>query len=196
MAILGQQVLKIYLLLIFDKGFQSFLLSKQVKLSVFPFEFMPFESGDALYLQIRLVRSEPASEEFTRSFTLAHNVYHSYQMIIHKDPPNKPSVAQYTRFLCDSPLEVNTFYLRLFGVVGEVSAGQSPVLRVPKVSPRVVRHLQGVPDEDPQGGWMWLLHGTVWRLSVRGTAGGSNTAETWHQVLSFTWESEQIWKVG
>lgn len=56
-------------------------------------------------LEIRLVRSEPASEEFTRSFTPAHNVYHSYQMIIHKDPPNKPSVAQYTRFLCDSPLE-------------------------------------------------------------------------------------------
>lgn len=157
---------------------------------------MPSESGDALYLQIRLVRSEPASEEFTRSFTPAHNVYHSYQMIIHKDPPNKPSVAQYTRFLCDSPLEVNTFYLRLFGVVGEVSAGQSPVLRVPKVSPRVVRHLQGVPDEDPQGGWMWLLHGTVWRLSVRGTAGGRNNAETWHEVLSYTWESEKIWKVG
>lgn len=96
---------------------------------------MTSESGDALYLQIRLVRSEPASEEFTRSFKQAHSVYHSYQMKIHKDPPDKPSVAQYTRFLCDSPLEVNTFYLRLFGVVGEVSAGQSSLLRVPKVSP-------------------------------------------------------------
>lgn len=56
-------------------------------------------------LEIRLVRSEPASEEFTRSFKQAHSVYHSYQMKIHKDPPDKPSVAQYTRFLCDSPLE-------------------------------------------------------------------------------------------
>ena len=55
---------------------------------------------------MRLVRSEPASSDFTQTFKQAHSVYHSYQMKIHKDPPQKPNEAQYTRFLCDSPLQV------------------------------------------------------------------------------------------
>ncbi|XP_048771474.2 arginyl-tRNA--protein transferase 1-like isoform X2 [Ostrea edulis] len=56
-------------------------------------------------LEIRLVRSEPASPDFTQSFEHAHSVYHSYQMKIHMDPPEKPNVKQYTRFLCNSPLQ-------------------------------------------------------------------------------------------
>ncbi|CAC5411644.1 ATE1 [Mytilus coruscus] len=56
-------------------------------------------------LEIKLVRSNPRSQEFEDSFKESHSVYHSYQMKIHGDPPSKPSEAQYTRFLCDSPLE-------------------------------------------------------------------------------------------
>lgn len=56
-------------------------------------------------LEIKLIRSNPPSQEFTDSFKQSHTVYHSYQMKIHGDPPSKPCEAQYTRFLCDSPLE-------------------------------------------------------------------------------------------
>ncbi|XP_069130556.1 arginyl-tRNA--protein transferase 1-like [Argopecten irradians] len=56
-------------------------------------------------LEIRLVRSNPRSKEFEESFKESHQVYHKYQMGIHKDPPHKPSESQYTRFLCDSPLQ-------------------------------------------------------------------------------------------
>ncbi|XP_033741170.1 arginyl-tRNA--protein transferase 1-like isoform X1 [Pecten maximus] len=59
-------------------------------------------------LEIRLVRSNPRSKEFEESFKESHQVYHKYQMGIHNDPPHKPSESQYTRFLCDSPLQEMT----------------------------------------------------------------------------------------
>lgn len=76
-----------------------------------------------LYLQIRLVRSEPASPDFTQSFEHAHSVYHSYQMKIHMDPPEKPNVKQYTRFLCNSPLQVTIAYWGSFHFSDEVGEG-------------------------------------------------------------------------
>ncbi len=57
-------------------------------------------------LQLRLVRSQPRSEQFYHSHKESHKVYHSYQMAVHGDPPDKPSEKQYTRFLVTSPLEV------------------------------------------------------------------------------------------
>ncbi|XP_060077478.1 arginyl-tRNA--protein transferase 1-like isoform X2 [Ylistrum balloti] len=59
-------------------------------------------------LEIRLVRSNPRSKEFDESFKESHQVYHKYQMGIHHDPSHKPSESQYTRFLCDSPLQEMT----------------------------------------------------------------------------------------
>nr|KAG5696778.1 hypothetical protein BaRGS_012801 [Batillaria attramentaria] len=56
-------------------------------------------------LEIKLVRSNPKSLEFLASYVQAHKVYHKYQMVIHKDPPDKPNLKQYTRFLVDSPLQ-------------------------------------------------------------------------------------------
>lgn len=56
-------------------------------------------------LEVRLVRSSPRSQEFVDSLSESHSVYHRYQMCIHKDPEDKPSLKQYTRFLVDSPLE-------------------------------------------------------------------------------------------
>ena len=63
------------------------------------------------YLQVRLVRSSPRSKAFTHSFDESYAIYKKYQMAIHKDPPDKPSVKQYTRFLVDSPLEVLSHYI-------------------------------------------------------------------------------------
>ncbi|XP_063163351.1 arginyl-tRNA--protein transferase 1 isoform X7 [Candoia aspera] len=99
-------------------------------------------------IEVRLVRSSPPSSQFKASFQESYQVYKRYQMIIHKDPPGKPTTSQvrlvpvsfedpqfsssftqsatlfakyqmtihkdtplecdedqFTRFLCDSPLE-------------------------------------------------------------------------------------------
>ena len=60
------------------------------------------------FFQIKLVRSSPKSEEFKKTFKESHSVYHKYQTTIHKDPPSKPNEGQFTRFLVDSPMEVNS----------------------------------------------------------------------------------------
>ncbi|KAM9327162.1 arginyl-tRNA--protein transferase 1 [Gastrophryne carolinensis] len=59
-------------------------------------------------LEVRLVRSSPPSPQFKASFQESYQVYRRYQMTIHQDPPDKPSISQFTRFLCDSPLEPET----------------------------------------------------------------------------------------
>ncbi|KAL8560154.1 hypothetical protein ACOMHN_021649 [Nucella lapillus] len=57
-------------------------------------------------LELKLVRSNPKSQEFLSTYVAAHKVYLKYQTTIHKDPPDKPNLKQYTRFLVDSPLEI------------------------------------------------------------------------------------------
>ncbi|KAM4702688.1 arginyl-tRNA--protein transferase 1 isoform 2-T2 [Rhinophrynus dorsalis] len=59
-------------------------------------------------LEVRLVRSSPPSSQFKATFQESYQVYKRYQMIIHQDPPYKPTISQFTRFLCDSPLEPET----------------------------------------------------------------------------------------
>ncbi|XP_051883738.1 arginyl-tRNA--protein transferase 1 isoform X2 [Pristis pectinata] len=54
---------------------------------------------------VRLVRSSPPNSQFTATFQESYQVYKRYQMAIHKDPPDKPTEQQYTRFLCQSPLQ-------------------------------------------------------------------------------------------
>ncbi|XP_021022640.1 arginyl-tRNA--protein transferase 1 isoform X4 [Mus caroli] len=56
-------------------------------------------------LEVRVVRSSPPSPQFKATFQESYQVYKRYQMVIHKDPPDKPTVSQFTRFLCSSPLE-------------------------------------------------------------------------------------------
>ncbi|KAK7108346.1 arginyl-tRNA--protein transferase 1-like [Littorina saxatilis] len=56
-------------------------------------------------LEMKLIRSSPKSREFLETYVHAHKVYLKYQTTIHKDPPDKPNLKQYTRFLVDSPLE-------------------------------------------------------------------------------------------
>ncbi|XP_012823155.2 arginyl-tRNA--protein transferase 1 isoform X7 [Xenopus tropicalis] len=59
----------------------------------------------AHHLEVRLVRSSPPSSQFKSSFQESYQVYKRYQTTIHQDPPDKPTISQFTRFLCDSPLE-------------------------------------------------------------------------------------------
>uniref|UniRef100_A0A914WND2 Arginyl-tRNA--protein transferase 1 n=1 Tax=Plectus sambesii TaxID=2011161 RepID=A0A914WND2_9BILA len=61
-------------------------------------------SKPAHRLEFRLVRSHPVSREFSRTLTESHATYAQYQTTVHGDPPSKPSLSQYRRFLCDSPL--------------------------------------------------------------------------------------------
>ncbi|XP_074015318.1 arginyl-tRNA--protein transferase 1 isoform X3 [Numenius arquata] len=99
-------------------------------------------------LEVRVVRSSPPSSQFKATLQESYQVYKRYQMVIHKDPPDKPTINQvrlvpvsfedpqfkssfnqsatlfakyqmaihkdtpsdcgeneFTRFLCDSPLE-------------------------------------------------------------------------------------------
>ncbi|XP_055502787.1 arginyl-tRNA--protein transferase 1 isoform X9 [Leucoraja erinacea] len=63
-------------------------------------------SPDAVHqLEVRLVRSSPPNSQFRATFQESYQVYKRYQMAIHKDPPDKPTEQQYTRFLCQSPLQ-------------------------------------------------------------------------------------------
>ena len=54
------------------------------------------------------MRSSPACDEFEATLDESHGVYYKYQLDIHKDKPTKPVMKQYKRFLCNSPLQVNT----------------------------------------------------------------------------------------
>ncbi|XP_019639338.1 PREDICTED: arginyl-tRNA--protein transferase 1-like [Branchiostoma belcheri] len=56
-------------------------------------------------LEMRLVRSEPNSEEFSRTRMESYELYKKYQIAIHKDEPDKCTMKQWTRFLVDSPLQ-------------------------------------------------------------------------------------------
>ncbi len=55
---------------------------------------------------MRLVRSFPRSAEFEETFDESYEIYKQYQMVIHNDPPDKPTQRQFARFLVDSPLKV------------------------------------------------------------------------------------------
>lgn len=56
-------------------------------------------------LEVRLVRSSPPSSEFLASFQVSYLLYKRYQVVVHKDPPSKPSQEQFKRFLCNSPFK-------------------------------------------------------------------------------------------
>ncbi|XP_057362402.1 arginyl-tRNA--protein transferase 1 isoform X8 [Manis pentadactyla] len=45
-------------------------------------------------LEVRVVRSSPPSSQFKATFQESYQVYKRYQMVIHKDPPDKPTVSQ------------------------------------------------------------------------------------------------------
>ncbi|XP_073402698.1 arginyl-tRNA--protein transferase 1 isoform X1 [Dendrobates tinctorius] len=76
--------------------------------SIEEFIHVPDSENLAHRLEVKLVRSCPPSSLFKMTFQESYQVYKRYQMTIHQDPPDKPTVSQFTRFLCDSPLELET----------------------------------------------------------------------------------------
>ncbi|XP_077114827.1 arginyl-tRNA--protein transferase 1 isoform X5 [Ranitomeya variabilis] len=76
--------------------------------SIEEFIHVPDSDNLAHRLEVKLVRSCPPSSLFKMTFQESYQVYKRYQTTIHQDPPDKPTVSQFTRFLCDSPLEPET----------------------------------------------------------------------------------------
>ncbi|XP_066456957.1 arginyl-tRNA--protein transferase 1 isoform X1 [Eleutherodactylus coqui] len=76
--------------------------------SIEEFIDVPDRENVAHRLEVKLVRSCPPSSQFKATFQESYQVYKRYQTTIHQDPPDKPTVSQFTRFLCDSPLEPET----------------------------------------------------------------------------------------
>ncbi|CAN0096542.1 unnamed protein product [Lampetra planeri] len=58
-------------------------------------------------LEVRLVRSSPPSSEFLASFQVSYLLYKRYQVVVHKDPPSKPSQEQLRLVPCS--LENDSF---------------------------------------------------------------------------------------
>ncbi|XP_053244994.1 arginyl-tRNA--protein transferase 1 isoform X9 [Podarcis raffonei] len=73
--------------------------------SIEDFIFASLPTEPVHQLEVRLVQSSPPSSLFKATFQESYQVYKRYQMVIHKDPPDKPTASQFTRFLCESPLE-------------------------------------------------------------------------------------------
>ncbi|XP_026560688.1 arginyl-tRNA--protein transferase 1 isoform X1 [Pseudonaja textilis] len=56
-------------------------------------------------IEVRLVPVSFEDPQFSSSFTQSATLFAKYQMTIHKDTPFECDKDQFTRFLCDSPLE-------------------------------------------------------------------------------------------
>ncbi|XP_078500066.1 arginyl-tRNA--protein transferase 1 isoform X2 [Lissotriton helveticus] len=56
-------------------------------------------------LEVRLVPVSMDDPEFSSTFCQSAALYAKYQMAIHKDAPQECNDIEFTRFLCDSPLE-------------------------------------------------------------------------------------------
>ncbi|XP_042885737.1 arginyl-tRNA--protein transferase 1-like isoform X2 [Penaeus japonicus] len=65
----------------------------------------PLPENPAHTLEIRLVRSQPSSSQFVRTFKTSHEVYEKYQTKIHGDSLDRCCESQFKRFLCNSPLQ-------------------------------------------------------------------------------------------
>ncbi|XP_069468063.1 arginyl-tRNA--protein transferase 1 isoform X3 [Ambystoma mexicanum] len=59
-------------------------------------------------LEVRLVAVSMDDPTFASTFSHSAALYAKYQMAIHKDAPQECNEVEFTRFLCDSPLEAET----------------------------------------------------------------------------------------
>ncbi|XP_048361279.1 arginyl-tRNA--protein transferase 1 isoform X6 [Sphaerodactylus townsendi] len=73
--------------------------------SIEDFIFVTLPPEAAHQLEVRLVRVSFEDPQFRSSFTQSATLFAKYQMAIHKDTPSECNENQFTRFLCDSPLE-------------------------------------------------------------------------------------------
>lgn len=56
-------------------------------------------------LEIKIVQCSPENDLFKKTFDMEYKIYRKYQLVIHKDNPNKCTTSQFRRFLVNSPLE-------------------------------------------------------------------------------------------
>ncbi|KAI1236146.1 hypothetical protein IHE44_0001420 [Lamprotornis superbus] len=81
------------------QGDQAFLLQNSKSKTNQPkniedFVFVPLPDDARHKLEVRVVRSSPPSSQFKATFQESYQVYKRYQMVIHKDPPDKPTINQ------------------------------------------------------------------------------------------------------
>ncbi|XP_065408412.1 arginyl-tRNA--protein transferase 1 isoform X14 [Chrysemys picta bellii] len=62
--------------------------------SIEDFIFVSLPDDATHQLEVRVVRSSPPSCQFKATFQESYQVYKRYQMAIHKDPPDKPTISQ------------------------------------------------------------------------------------------------------
>ncbi|XP_007478948.1 arginyl-tRNA--protein transferase 1 isoform X1 [Monodelphis domestica] len=67
-------------------------LNQPKSIEDFIFDTLPEDAAHRL--EVRVVRSSPPSSQFKASFQESYQVYKRYQMVIHQDPPDKPTVSQ------------------------------------------------------------------------------------------------------
>ncbi|XP_068955214.1 arginyl-tRNA--protein transferase 1 isoform X3 [Petaurus breviceps papuanus] len=67
-------------------------LNQPKSIEDFIFDTLPEDA--AHQLEVRVVRSSPPSSQFKATFQESYQVYKRYQMVIHQDPPDKPTVSQ------------------------------------------------------------------------------------------------------
>ncbi|XP_074089584.1 arginyl-tRNA--protein transferase 1 isoform X3 [Macrotis lagotis] len=67
-------------------------LNQRKNIEDFIFDILPEDAAHRL--EVRVVRSSPPSSQFKATFQESYQVYKRYQMVIHKDPPDKPTVSQ------------------------------------------------------------------------------------------------------
>uniref|UniRef100_A0A8D1ZK74 Arginyl-tRNA--protein transferase 1 n=1 Tax=Sus scrofa TaxID=9823 RepID=A0A8D1ZK74_PIG len=82
-------------------GVQKYYLGSQppepqweISLFVEDILFKNLPEGSSHFREVRVVRSSPQSSQFKATFQESYQVYKRYQMVIHKDPPDKPTVSQ------------------------------------------------------------------------------------------------------
>ncbi|XP_013927536.1 PREDICTED: arginyl-tRNA--protein transferase 1 [Thamnophis sirtalis] len=77
-------------------------------------------------IEVRLVPLSFEDPQFSSSFTQSATLFAKYQMTIHKDTPLECDEDQFTRFLCDSPLEqddnVTMIYWKIYCTVAAPSS--------------------------------------------------------------------------
>ncbi|KAM3913109.1 arginyl-tRNA--protein transferase 1 isoform 1-T1 [Leptodactylus fuscus] len=76
--------------------------------SIEDFIDVPVRENVAHRLEVKLVPVSMEDPEFVASFESSAALYAKYQMSVHKDLPYECGPGEFTRFLCDSPLEPET----------------------------------------------------------------------------------------
>ncbi|XP_059708088.1 arginyl-tRNA--protein transferase 1 isoform X6 [Haemorhous mexicanus] len=92
------------------QGDQAFLLQNSKSKTNQPkniedFVFVPLPDDARHKLEVRLVPVSFEDPQFKSSFNQSATLFAKYQMSVHKDTPSDCGENEFTRFLCDSPLE-------------------------------------------------------------------------------------------